>query len=106
MCFSTFVRRHAKTFYVYILASPTRTLYTGFTSDLQKRLWQHRSKSILGFSSRYQVTRLVYYEVVAEALAGIAREKQIKGWSREKKIELIKGMNPEWEDLSKKLGLR
>jgi putative endonuclease len=94
-----------KTFYVYILASPTRTLYTGFTSNLANRLWQHRNKATPGFSSRYHAVRLVYFEAVSEAIAGIAREKQIKAWNREKKVALIEATNPKWDDLAARLGI-
>ena len=89
-----------KTFHVYILSSRTRVLYIGVTSDLTKRLFEHKEKLIPGFTSRYNVDRLVYSEATADALAAIAREKQIKGWLRRKKIELIETENPQWRDLS------
>ena len=88
-----------KTFYVYLLASQARTLYLGVTSNLLRRLAQHRSMRVKGFSSRYKVTRLVYFETTSNAWAAIAREKQIKGGSRRKKVDLILGSNPEWRDL-------
>lgn len=91
---------------VYVLASQSRTLYVGMTSDLARRLYEHRTRHASGaFSARYGVRRLVYYEVAANPYAAIAREKQIKGWSREKKVELIENMNPGWEDLAIGLGL-
>ena len=89
-----------KQFYVYILANRTRRLYTGMTGDLQRRIWQHRMGVDPGFTRRYGITRLVYYEVSGNPLSAIAREKQIKGWLRRKKIELIEEVNPAWKDLS------
>ena len=88
-----------KTFHVYILASRTRVLYIGVTSDLTKRLHEHKKKLIPGFTARYNVDRLVFAEATGDALAAIAREKQIKGWLRRKKIELIEKENPQWKDL-------
>ena len=89
-----------KTFHVYILASRTRVLYVGVTSDLMKRLWEHRQKLVAGFTAQYNVDRLVYLEETPDALAAIAREKQIKGWLRAKKVALIEAENPGWRDLS------
>ena len=84
---------------VYITANERRTvLYTGVTSTLKQRVWQHKQKAIRGFTCRYDATRLVYYEVGLEPLGAIAREKQIKAGSRKKKIALIEAMNPEWRD--------
>jgi putative endonuclease len=88
-----------KTFHVYILASRTRVIYVGVTSDLMKRLWEHKQKLIPGFTARYNVDRLVYCEETKDALAAIAREKQIKGWLRAKKVALIETDNPAWDDL-------
>ena len=85
---------------VYILASQRNgTLYTGVTSDLVKRIWSHRNDVVEGFSRRYSVHNLVYYELHAEMLSAIAREKQIKKWNRGWKIELIEKSNPGWDDL-------
>jgi len=93
-------------YYVYILASRSRTLYVGMTSDLPRRLYEHRTRhSSSAFSAQYNVRRLVYYEVAANPYAAIAREKQLKGLSREKKVELIESMNPGWEDLAIGLGI-
>ena len=89
-----------KTYYVYIMASTSRTLYTGVTSNLQRRVLQHRGKLLPGFTARYNINRLVYYEVSSEILAAIAREKQIKSWGRKKKIALIESVNRDWKDLS------
>ena len=85
---------------IYILASKRNgTLYTGVTSDLLKRIWQHRNKVIGGFTQKYSVHILVYYELADEMTAAIAREKQIKGGSRAKKLAMIESVNPEWRDL-------
>jgi putative endonuclease len=85
---------------VYILTNFKKTvLYTGVTSDLIARVAQHKSKAHEGFTKRYQVTDLVYYEVFHSIRDAIRREKQIKGGSRQKKIDLINSMNPEWKDL-------
>jgi len=82
--------------YVYLLTNKYNTvLYTGVTSDLKKRVWQHKEKLVEGFTKKYHVDKLVYYEVSADIRAAIAREKQIKGGSRQKKVDLIQGMNPE-----------
>ena len=85
---------------VYIMASkPKGTLYTGVTSDLIKRIYQHKNAVTLGFTERYNCKHLVYYELHREMLCAITREKQIKAGSRKKKIDLIEKMNPKWEDL-------
>jgi len=90
-----------KTSYTYILASKKNgTLYTGVTSDLFKRVWQHKNDSIKGFTSKYKVKTLVYFEEYGRIEDAIMREKQIKGWVRKKKIDLIEDNNPEWLDLS------
>ena len=87
--------------YVYILFNKKNgTLYTGITSDLKKRLYQHKNKIYEGFTSKYDVTKLGYYEVYNDIKAAIEREKQIKGGSRKKKLLLIERQNPEWKDLS------
>ena len=91
----------ARTYYVYILANRSRTLYTGVTSDLTRRLYQHQSGLISGFTSRYAVHRLVYVETATNPRDAIAREKQIKRWTRAKKVALIEAMNPAWADLSR-----
>jgi putative endonuclease len=89
-----------KTYSVYIMASKSRTLYTGVTSNLPQRVWQHREKRLPGFSAKYNTTRLVYFENFSEVLSAIQREKQIKGWLRSKKIALIESANRDWKDLS------
>lgn len=88
-------------YYVYILTNRSKTIYTGVTNDLQRRLYEHRNKMILGFSSKYRIDKLVYFEETNDIEVAIVREKQIKGWLRAKKIALIESINPQWEDLSK-----
>jgi putative endonuclease len=89
-----------KSYYVYLLASDRYgTLYTGVTSDLIKRAWQHREALTEGFTKKYGVKQLVWYEVHGDVLAAITREKQIKKWNRAWKIELIQKQNPLWRDL-------
>ena len=82
------------------MASASRTLYTGVTSNLERRVLQHRRKLLPGFTARYNVNRLVYFEVFSEICGAIAREKQIKSWGRMKKIALIESANRDWKDLS------
>jgi putative endonuclease len=92
-----------KQYYVYILSSYTRVLYTGVTNDLCRRVYEHKHKATEGFTSKYNVDQLVYYEATADVRSAIAREKQIKGYRREKKVALIEGLNPKWVDLSYEL---
>jgi putative endonuclease len=87
-------------FFVYILASHSRVLYTGVTRDLVRRINQHRLGEIPGFTEKYHINRLVYYEETSSARAAFEREHQIKGWSREKKIRLIEATNAGWLDLA------
>jgi putative endonuclease len=87
-------------YFVYILASKSRTLYIGITSDLATRMREHRSGVYGGFTTEYKVHRLVYYEQFQWVQAAIGREKQLKRWRREKKVMLIERENPTWEDLS------
>ena len=89
-----------KQYYVYIVASKSRVLYTGVTNDLKRRVYEHKHKLVPGFTSKYNVDRLVYFEATSDVHAALAREKQIKGWLRAKKITLIQSSNPRWEDLS------
>jgi putative endonuclease len=89
-----------KCFWVYIVTDkPYGTLYTGFSSDLSRRTYEHRQGLYEGFSKKYGLKKLVYYEEYPTALDAIAREKKLKGWKREWKINLIKSFNPEWQDL-------
>ena len=90
-----------KQYYVYIITNKSnRVLYTGVTNDLRKRVYEHKNKLIKGFTSRYNVDKLVFYDVCDDIESAILREKQIKGWLRRKKVALIESMNPEWRDLS------
>ena len=89
-----------KQYYVYIMTNRSLTLYTGITNNLQRRMYEHKHHLVVGFTSKYNITRLVYFEETPDAYAAIVREKQIKGWLRAKKIALIESMNPEWRDLS------
>ena len=88
------------TYCVYILASRSRGLYTGVTNNLERRIIEHRQELIPGFTSRYRIFRLVHFEVFNDVRAAIAREKEIKGWRREKKIRLIESHNSTWADLA------
>jgi putative endonuclease len=86
--------------YVYIMTNKYNTvLYTGVTSDIKRRVYQHKQHIIEGFTKKYKINKLVYYEVTENIEAAIMREKQIKAGSRKKKIQLIINMNPEWRDL-------
>jgi len=87
-------------FYVYILSSKSRVLYVGITNDIYRRVWEHQHDELPGFTSKYRVHRLVYFERFQYVGNAIAREKAIKGWLRQKKIALIESENPTWEDLS------
>jgi putative endonuclease len=82
------------------MASASRTLYTGVTNNLERRVLEHRGKVVPGFSSHYNINRLVFYEVCGDVRTAIAREKQIKGWVRKKKIAMIESVNRDWNDLS------
>jgi len=82
------------------MTNRSKTLYTGMTNELKRRVYEHKQKLIKGFTSKYSINKLVYYESCNDVKAAIAREKQIKGWTRKKKIELIEKENPEWKDLS------
>jgi putative endonuclease len=90
-------------FYVYILASLSGTLYVGVTDDLPRRMWQHKQGTFDGFTKQYEVNRLLYFETFTDAQAAAAREIQIKGYRREKKIGLFRQSNPSWKDLSSEL---
>ena len=90
---------------VYLLSSVSRRLYVGVTNDLARRLWEHAYGPAFGFTRRYGITTLVYVESIAEPLTAIACEKQIKGWTRVKKLALIEAYNPGWHDLGERYGL-
>ena len=87
-------------YWVYILTNKSGTLYIGVTNSLEHRLYQHKTKMNKSFTSRYNINKLVYYEETDDVTAAIAREKQLKKWSRAKKITLIETLNPKWLDLS------
>jgi putative endonuclease len=92
-----------KTYYVYILASNRNgTLYIGVTNDLERRLFEHKNNLVEGFTKKYSVHSLVYYEYTNDVNAALQREKQLKRWTRKWKIELIEKVNPEWRDLTEK----
>ncbi len=90
-----------KSYYVYIMTNKSKTLYTGVTNDLERRVYEHKNKLVAGFTRKYNITKLVYYEETNDVQIALAREKQIKGWLRSKKVALIEGENPEWKDLSR-----
>jgi putative endonuclease len=89
-----------KTYFVYIMSNKSRRLYTGITSKLQKRVFEHKNRLLEGFTARYNFDTLVYYEEFSQVAHAITREKQIKSWRREKKLQLILCENPDWCDLS------
>jgi putative endonuclease len=91
-------------YYVYIMTNNRNTvLYTGVTNDLKRRVYEHKGKMANGFTKKYNITKLVYYEVCEEAQSAISREKQLKAGSRQRKVELVNGMNREWRDLYEEL---
>ena len=92
-----------KEYFVYIMSSFRGTLYTGITSNLEQRLYEHKNGIKSTFASKYKATRLVYFESTSDVHAAIAREKQIKGWSRAKKVALITAFNDGWQDLASDL---
>jgi putative endonuclease len=89
-----------ETFYVYILTNSAGVLYIGVTNDMGKRLWEHVHDRVHGFASQHNLDRLIYFETFPTATEAIAREKQLKGWRREKKTALIATINPSWRDMS------
>ena len=89
-----------KLYFVYIMTNHSGTLYTGMSNDLVKRVYEHKQLLVDGFSKRYRINRLVYFEQTKDVESAIQREREIKGWVRSKKIALIESINPGWEDLS------
>ena len=87
-------------YYVYIMTNFSKTLYTGVTNNLEKRAYEHKNKLVEGFTKKYNITKLVFFEETNDVNAAIVREKEIKGWLRKKKIALIESTNPTWKDLS------
>jgi putative endonuclease len=92
--------RQNRTYHVYMLASDSGTLYTGMTNNLFRRVLQHKSGKIPGFTQKYHVNKLVWFEPHTDPKVTIAREKQIKRWRRDKRVALIESENPQWQDLS------
>jgi putative endonuclease len=89
-----------KQYFVYIMTNKSRTLYTGVTNNLERRVYEHKNKLIPGFTSKYNIDRLVYFEETSDVTSAIAREKQIKGWLRSRKISIVESLNPNWTDLA------
>ena len=89
-----------KEYYVYIMTNRSRTLYTGMTNDLVRRVHEHKEKRIPGFTKKYNVNKLVWFDMTNDVQAAIAYEKKIKGWLREKKVAMIESKNPGWKDLA------
>lgn len=89
-----------KTFYIYIMVSKSGTLYVGMTNNIKRRVFEHKNHLVPGFTDKYSIDRLLYFETFAKPASAINREKQIKAWRREKKVKLIDSQNPAWNDLS------
>jgi len=89
-----------KDYFVYIMTNKSKTLYTGVTNNLVRRVYEHKNKLIEGFTKKYNINKLVYFELFDNPGDATKREKQIKGWLRKKKIDLIESMYPKWKDLS------
>jgi putative endonuclease len=87
-------------YYVYILTNRSGTLYTGSTNDIQRRVWEHKHKVVGGFTAKYNIDRLVFWEDTLDLFAARDREKQIKAWTRKKRVDLVNGSNPRWLDLA------
>jgi len=87
-------------YYVYLLTNRSGTLYTGVTNDIQRRMYEHKNKLVEGFTNKYNIDMLVYYEVTDDINEALTREKQIKAWRRSKRVALIESTNPQWRDLS------
>jgi putative endonuclease len=87
--------------YVYVLTNPSRTLYTGMTNNFRRRLDEHKRKLVPGFTTRYNINRLVYFEVFEDVRNAIDCEKKVKSWTRAKRVALVESKNPKWDDLSR-----
>ncbi|MBC7087912.1 MAG: GIY-YIG nuclease family protein [Tissierellales bacterium] len=88
-------------YYVYMLTNwNNKVLYTGVTNDLERRIYEHKNKLVKGFTEKYNVNKLVYFEYTSDVNSAIAREKEIKGWTRQKKNQLVEAANPSWKDLA------
>src|SRR3990172_8779021 len=90
----------SKAYFVFIMASRSRTLFTGVTNNLERRVYEHKNKLVHGFTTRYNIKRPVFFEATDDVLSATAREKEIQGWTRAKKVALIEASNPTWVDLS------
>jgi len=93
-------KKSVKNFYVYIMTNHSKTLYIGITNDLARRIYEHKNKMLEGFTKKYNITKLVYFELVNDVESAIKRERQLKNWHRQWKINLIESVNKEWKDLS------
>jgi putative endonuclease len=93
--------REERRYFVYIMTNPSKTLYTGITNSIRRRVREHKLKLTPGFAAKYNITRLVYFESFVDVRNAIEREKQIKAWTRAKRVALIESMNPKWDDLSR-----
>jgi putative endonuclease len=93
---------HQRKYFVYVMSNRTHTLYVGITNDLVRRTFEHKHKLLKGFTARYSLDRLVYFDETTDVHEVIAREKQLKGWLRARKITLIESTNPDWQDLSRR----
>jgi putative endonuclease len=91
------------TYCIYIMADESGVIYIGVTNDLERRIFEHKTGAIPGFSARYKLKKAVYFELFADVRAAIAREKQLKGWLRKRKVALIESVNPNWNDLAEQL---
>jgi len=87
-------------YFVYIMTNKSGTLYTGVTNNLERRVFEHKNHLIEGFTRKYKITKLLYFEETNDVTTALNREKQIKGWNRDKKVALIESTNPDWNDLS------
>ncbi len=93
--------REERRYFVYIMTNPSKTLYTGITNSIRRRVREHKLKLTQGFAAKYNLTPLVYFERFGDVRNAIEREKQIKAWTRAKRVALIESMNPKWDDLSR-----
>ena len=89
-----------KEYYAYIMSNHSRTLYIRVTNDIDRRVWEHKTGAVKGFTSRYRMNKLVHYETFQNVNDAIAREKQLKSWLRRKKVALLEERNPDWDDLN------
>ena len=93
--------RDERRYFVYIMSNPSRTLYTGMTNSIRRRVREHKLQLTPGFAAKYNIMRLVYFESFEDVRNAIEREKQIKAWTRAKRVALIESLNPKWDDLSR-----